>query len=72
MAFFLGPKGFGQRISDEPIPHGFKIEKNIHQYNGVDRPLTWLQDYFNVVQFARGSPNVAFCYLPLMLSGMAW
>jgi hypothetical protein len=25
--FFLGPKCFGQRIRDEPIPHGFKIEK---------------------------------------------
>jgi hypothetical protein len=48
-AFFLGPKCFGQRIRDEPIQHGFKIEKNIRQYNGVDRPLTWLQDYFNVV-----------------------
>jgi hypothetical protein len=35
-------------------------------------PLTWLQDYFNVVQFAGGSPNVAVCYLPLMLSGIAW
>jgi hypothetical protein len=27
--FFLGPKCFGQRIRDEPIPHGFKIGKNI-------------------------------------------
>jgi hypothetical protein len=70
-AFFLGPKCFGQRIRDEPIPHGFKIEKNIRQYNGVDRPLTWLQDYFNAVQFTGGSPNVAICYLPLMLSGTA-
>jgi hypothetical protein len=69
--FFLSPKCFGQRIRDEPIPHGFKIEKNICQYNGVDRPLTWLQDYFNVVQFAGGSPNVAIRYLPLMLSGTA-
>jgi hypothetical protein len=34
-------------------------------------PLTWLQDYFNVVQFAGGSPNVAVRYLPLMLSGIA-
>jgi hypothetical protein len=70
-AFFLGPKCFGQRIRDEPIPHGFKIEKNICQYNGVDRPLTWLQDYFNTVQFAGGSPNVVVRYLPLMLSGTA-
>jgi hypothetical protein len=70
-AFFLGPKCFGQRIRDEPIPHGFKIEKNICQYNGVDRPLTWLQDYFNAVQFAGGSPNVDVRYLPLMLSGTA-
>jgi hypothetical protein len=62
---------FGQRIRDEPIPHGFKIEKNIHQYNGVDKPLTWLQDYFNAVQFAGGSPNVAIRCLPLMLSGTA-
>jgi hypothetical protein len=69
--FFLGPKCFGQWIRDEPIPHGFKIEKNIRQYNGVDRPLTWLQDYFNAVQFAGGSPNVAVRYLPLMLSGTA-
>jgi hypothetical protein len=70
-AFFLGPKCFGQRIHDEPIPHGFKIEKNFHQYNGVNRPLTWLQDYFNAVQFTGGSPNVAVRYLPLMLSGIA-
>jgi hypothetical protein len=70
-AFFLSPKCFGQQIRDEPIPHGFKIEKNIHQYNGVDRPLTWLQDYFNAVQFAGGSPNIAVRYLPLMLSGIA-
>jgi hypothetical protein len=70
-AFFLGPKCFGQRIHDEPIPHGFKIEKNIRQYNGVDRPLTWLQDYFNAVKFAGGSPNVVVRYLPLMLSGIA-
>jgi hypothetical protein len=66
-AFFLGPKCFGQRIRDEPIPHGFKIEKNIRQYNRVDMPLTWLQDYFNAVQFAAGSPKVAVRYLPLML-----
>jgi hypothetical protein len=70
-AFFLGPKCFGQWIRDEPIPHGFKIEKNVRQYNGVDRPLTCLQDYFNAVQFAGGSPNVVVCYLPLMLSGTA-
>jgi hypothetical protein len=63
---------FGQRIRDEPIPHGFKIKKNIRQYNKVDRPLTWLQDYFNAVQFAGGSPNVAVRYLPLMLSSTAW
>jgi hypothetical protein len=71
MAFFLGPKCFGQWVCDETIPHGFKIKKNIRQYNGVDRPLTWLQDYFNAVQFARGSPNVAVRYLPLMLSDKA-
>jgi hypothetical protein len=41
------------------------------QYNGVDRPLTWLQDYFNMVQFAGGSPNVVVRYLPLRLSGTA-
>jgi hypothetical protein len=29
----------------------------------------WLQDYFNVVQFAKGTPNVAVRYLSLMLSG---
>jgi hypothetical protein len=33
-------------------------------------PLTWLQDYFNAVQFAGGSPNIAVCYLPLMPSGI--
>jgi hypothetical protein len=71
IAFFLGLKCFGQWIRDEPIPHGFKIEKNIRQYNGVDRPLTWLQDYFNAVQFAGGSPNVVVRYLPMMLSGTA-
>jgi hypothetical protein len=70
-AFFLSPKCLGQRIRDEPIPHEFKIKKNIRQYNGVDRPLTWLQDYFNTVQFAGGSPNVVVRYLPLMLSGTA-
>jgi hypothetical protein len=67
----LGPKCFGQQIRDEPIPHGFKIEKNIRQYNGVNMPLTWLKDYFNAVQFTGGSPNVVFCYLPMMLSGIA-
>jgi hypothetical protein len=67
--FFLGPKCFGKKSHDEPIPHGFKIEKNIRQYNGVDRPLTWLQDYFNAVQFAGGFPIVVVRYLPLMLSG---
>jgi hypothetical protein len=34
-------------------------------------PLTWLQDYFNAVQFVGASPNVAVRYLPLMLSVMA-
>jgi hypothetical protein len=34
-------------------------------------PLTWLQHYFNIVQFAGGSPNIAARYLPLMLSGTA-
>jgi hypothetical protein len=34
-------------------------------------PLTWLHDYFNVVQFAGGSPNIVVRYLPLMLSGTA-
>jgi hypothetical protein len=71
-SFFLGPKCFGKKIHDEPIPHGFTIKKNIRQYNGVYRPLTWLQDYFNAVQFAGGSPNVDVRYLPLMLSGTMW
>jgi hypothetical protein len=34
-------------------------------------PLTWVQDYFNAVQFAGGSPNVVVRYLPLMLSDTA-
>jgi hypothetical protein len=29
IAFFLSLKCFGQRIRDEPIPHGFKVENNI-------------------------------------------
>jgi hypothetical protein len=33
--------------------------------------LTWLQDYFNAVQFAGGSPNVVVRNLPLMLSATA-
>jgi hypothetical protein len=49
----------------------FKIEKNIRQYNRVDRPLTWLQDYFNAAQFVGGSPNIVVRYLSLMLSGTA-
>jgi hypothetical protein len=71
IAFFLGPKCFGHRIHDEPIPHGFKIKKNIRQYNIVDRPLTWLQDYFNAVPFTGG---ITQCHCPLsalMLLGTA-
>jgi hypothetical protein len=50
---------------------GSRSRKNIRQYNRVERPLTWLQDYFNAVQFAGGSPNVVVRNLPLMLSATA-
>jgi hypothetical protein len=35
-----------------------------YQYNIVDRPLTWLQDYVNAVQFAGDHPILLYAICP--------
>ena len=68
---YHGPKCFGPAIKAEKIPVGFKLSPNVKSYDGVAKPDTWLQDYFEAVDIAGGTNNTAVRYLPLMLTGTA-
>ena len=56
---YHGPKCFGLAIRAEKIPVGFKLSPNVKSYDGVAKPDTWLQDYFEAVDIAGGSNNTA-------------
>ena len=40
-------------------------------YDGKERPDTWIYDYYNAVDFAGGNPNIACRMLQLYLVGLA-
>ena len=61
---YHGPACFGPAIRKEKIPVGFKLSSNIKSYNGVAKPDTWLQDYYQAVDIVGGSDNTAVHYLP--------
>ena len=68
----MGPKCFGPRIRATKFPEGFAISRNIQAYDGIARPDTWLQDFFQACCIAKGGNSlVATRYLPLMLRKMA-
>ena len=67
----MGPLCFGPRIREVEYPVGFRLDKTFKTYDGSAMPSIWLQDYFEAVRVARGSPDVAVRYLRLMLRGMA-
>ena len=69
--FYVGPACFGPRIRAEEVPKGFKIPPNLKTYDGVAEPKTWLDDFFNVIKFAGGTPNITVQCLPLVLVGTA-
>ena len=68
---YVGPPCFGQRIRDEVPPKTFKISGQLKTYDGTSEPQTWLDDFFNAIKFATGTPNTAVQYLPLVLVGTA-
>ena len=68
---YLRPQCFGDRIWEEAIPVGFKLSTSIKTYDGLVKPLTWLQDYLFACQLAGPNHNGATRYLPLMLTGTA-
>ncbi|KAK1698861.1 hypothetical protein QYE76_015558 [Lolium multiflorum] len=58
-------------IREEPKPKGLnlKLPGNLKHYDGSERPDTWIEDYFNAISFAEGTPNVACRMLQLYLVG---
>ncbi|KAK1670142.1 hypothetical protein QYE76_058301 [Lolium multiflorum] len=48
-----------------------KLPGNLKNYDGTKRPDTWIEDYYNAVTFARGTPNIACHMLQLYLVGPA-
>jgi len=70
-SIYVGPRCFGHCIREEETPKGIKLAGNLKAYNGVEKPNTWLQDFFGAVQFAGGTPGNACRLLPLYLTGPA-
>ncbi|KAK1669257.1 hypothetical protein QYE76_057416 [Lolium multiflorum] len=48
-----------------------KLPGNLKHYDGTERPDTWIEDYYNAVTFAGGTPNIACRMLQLYLVGPA-
>ena len=70
---YIGPKCFGRMIREEPKPKSLnlKLPGNLKHYDGTERPDTWIEDYYNAVIFAGGTPNIACRMLQLYLVGPA-
>ncbi|KAK1695549.1 hypothetical protein QYE76_012246 [Lolium multiflorum] len=70
---YIGPRCFGQMIREEPKPRSLnlKLPGNLKHYDGSERPDTWIEDYYNAVTFAGGTPNIACRMLQLYLIGPA-
>ncbi|KAK1641965.1 hypothetical protein QYE76_059770 [Lolium multiflorum] len=69
---YIGPKCFGRMIREEPKPRmNLKLPGNLKHYDGTERPDTWIEDYYNAVTFAGGTPNIACRMLRLYLVGPA-
>ncbi|KAK1691886.1 hypothetical protein QYE76_008583 [Lolium multiflorum] len=70
---YTRPKCFGKRIREEKMPKGLslKLPSNLKHYDGKERPDTWIDDYYNAVNFAGGNPNIACRMLQLYLVGPA-
>ncbi|KAK1648025.1 hypothetical protein QYE76_065830 [Lolium multiflorum] len=69
---YIGPKCFGRMIREEPKPRSsLKLPGNLKHYDGTERPDTWIEDYYNAVTFAGGTPNIACRMLQLYLVGPA-
>ncbi|KAK1613426.1 hypothetical protein QYE76_037099 [Lolium multiflorum] len=60
-------------IREEPKPRSLnlKLPGNLKHYDGSERPDTWIEDYYNAVTFAGGTPNIACRMLQLYLIGPA-
>ena len=59
-------------IREEPKPRmNLKLPGNLKHYDGTERPDTWIEDYYNAVTFAGGTPNIACRMLQLYLVGPA-
>ncbi|KAK1668085.1 hypothetical protein QYE76_056244 [Lolium multiflorum] len=68
---YIGPRCFGRMIREEPKPRRCKLPGNLKHYDGSERPDTWIEDYYNAVTFAGGTPNIACRMLQLYLIGPA-
>ncbi|KAK1627687.1 hypothetical protein QYE76_002002 [Lolium multiflorum] len=69
---YIGPKCFGRMIREEPKPRSsLKLPGNLKHYDGTERPDTRIEDYYNAVTFAGGTPNIACRMLQLYLVGPA-
>jgi hypothetical protein len=69
--FYVGPPYFGPAIREEEVPKGLKLPRILKQDNIIEKPLTWLQDFFSSIEFAGGGPNYVVRYLPLYFIGLA-
>ncbi|KAK1663926.1 hypothetical protein QYE76_052085 [Lolium multiflorum] len=54
-----------------PVMPGIASTRNLKHYDGSERPDTWIEDYYNAVTFAGGTPNIACRMLQLYLIGPA-
>ncbi|KAK1612597.1 hypothetical protein QYE76_036270 [Lolium multiflorum] len=64
--------GSKRMIREEPKPRmNLKLPGNLKNYDGTERPDTWIEDYYNAVTFTGGTPNIACRMLQLYLVGPA-
>ncbi|KAK1620261.1 hypothetical protein QYE76_025778 [Lolium multiflorum] len=59
------------REEAKPRSLNLKLPGNLKHYDGSERLDTWIEDYYNAVTFAGGTPNIACRMVQLYLIGPA-
>ena len=62
---------FSRCIRETRMPKGFRVTSETPNYDGLQEPSAWLEDYLTAVTCQRGSTSTAMQYIQLMLSGSA-
>jgi hypothetical protein len=61
----------GSERKKTPKGPSLKLPRNLKHYDGKERPDTWIDYYYNAMDFSGGNPNIACHMLQLYLAGPA-